>query len=235
MRQLKPQDLLDKKILNKEEDLEENAIKYCRNKYNELLYKHSNNANNYWTEPVKEYEIIILDVYGGKTFLLKSCDLPEGENKELYYSFEIANKIYKNLIDIKDSIINKNNEIQDIFRLDYLKLKNEIDTYKQQDKKIFLEETKIYQLISKTPIYNEYNICQKNIKNLLKKNNELKEELKNNQTTIEDLRKKLKVALDKIQILQTPKTFFEKLKDLFKFEKKKYLIEKKENRNEFYN
>lgn len=223
MRLLKLQDFVDQKILNTDADLEENVIKYCRNKYNEILYKHNNNLNNL-SEPMKEYEIILLDVYGGKTFLLKSSDLPDGENKELYYSFEIANNIYQNLIDIKDSVINEYEEIQDVFKLDYLKLQNEIETYKQQDQEIFLEETKMYHFILKTPIYKEYSVYRKNIKDLVKKNNELEEELKNHKTTIEDLRKKLEFALDRIQVLQIPKPFFERLKDLFKFEKKKYLM-----------
>jgi len=75
----------------------------------------------------------------------------------------------------------------------------------------------------------------KKYEDLLKKNNELEEELKNHETMIEDLRKKLKVALDKIQDLQNPKPFFERLKDLFKFEKKRYLMQSEENRNEIYN
>ena len=41
---------------------------------------------------------------------------------------------------------------------------------------------------------------------------------------IRDLSQKLKVSLERVEFLQRPKTFMEKLKDLFKNDKKRLLI-----------
>ena len=79
-----------------EEQLDNNAIKYFRNKYSMLLSSESDNINLLF-QPNKRYEIFTLDTLGGKSFLVEASSLPEGEGRDLYYSFGIANQIYQRI------------------------------------------------------------------------------------------------------------------------------------------
>ena len=88
-----------------EEQLDNNAIKYFRNKYSMLLSSESDNINLLF-QPSKRYEIFTLDTLGGKLFFTEASSLPDGEDRDLYYSFEIANQIYQRMIDIQDSTFN---------------------------------------------------------------------------------------------------------------------------------
>lgn len=209
-----------------ENQLVKAAIKYCRSKYNEILSQNSSIVN-FLNMPSKEFEIINLDIYGGKTFLLRTYDLPSGENRELYYKFDIANKIYENLIDIKDSTLNEFEETQDFFLQDIMSIQHNIDSLKNEDEKAFNEDMQTYNIIARTPIYTEYRALYRDRENLLQKNNELKSNLDDYNHKIKELSQKLKISLDKIEVLQAPKTFFEKLKDLFKNDNKRLLLPEK--------
>lgn len=204
------------------------AVKYCRNKYKELLSQ-NNNIINVLNKPLKNYEIISLNVYGGKIFLLKTEDLPEGEDKELYYNFDIANKVYEDLIDCKENPVNDIQEVQDLFYYEILKIQDEIVLLKEEDERKFNEDIKLYEAMENTPLYNEYASIFEEREELLIKNKELEKMIEEYNVRLKDLGIKLDIALDRIQVLQSPKTFFEKLKDLFKNDNKKYLTANKKN------
>ena len=108
-----------------EEQLNNNAIKYFRNKYSALLSSESDNINLLF-QPNKRFEIFTLDTLGGKSFLVEASSLPDGENRDLYYSFEITNQIYQKIIDIQDSTFNDYEEVKYIYERDILQTESEI-------------------------------------------------------------------------------------------------------------
>lgn len=189
------------------------VIEYCRNQYNELVSK-ENNAIDLLNKPLKKFEVFSLDVYGGKKELLLTSSLPNGEEKELYYSFDTANKVYQNLIDVTDSMFNEYDEIREIYINDILKIENEIKKLKEQDENLYKEDIKKYDMICKTPLYENYVA--------------LRESLYEQNKQIKDLSKKLQISLERIEYLQTPKNFWRKLKELFgRTDKIKFLPLKK--------
>ena len=213
-----------------EEQLNTSAVKYFRNKYFELLSSESKSIN-LLLQPNKKFEIFTLDVLGGKTFLIETTSLPDGENKDLYYSFEIANQIYKKMIDIKDSSFNDYEEVKYIYEREILQTECEISDLKLKDNELFEKDLNAYNLIAQTPLYEDYKLLNKDKEELLEENKNLHKIILEYNEKIRDLSQKLKVSLERIESLQKPKTFFEKLKDLFRNNKKNFLItEEKEKK-----
>jgi len=190
------------------EQLNTSVVKYLKNKYSELLLTTNSNLN-VLNKPNKIYEIFTLDAFGGKTFLIDANELPDGENRDLYYNFEIANKIYQKIIDIKDSTFNEYEEVTFLYEKEILKKEMEIMDLKSKDNQLFEKDTTTYNLISQTPLYRNYQLLNKDKEHLLTENQNLNK-------TINNLNQKLRITLEKIEYLQKPKTFFEKFKDLFK-------------------
>ena len=213
-----------KKIMKfDEEQLDNDAIKYFRNKYSMLLSSKSNNINLLF-KPNKIYEIFTLDTLGGKTFLVEASSLPDGENRDLYYSFEIANQIYQRIIDIQDSTFNDYEEVQYIYERDILRIESEISDLKIKDNELFEKDINAYNLISQTPLYENYQLLNRDKEKLVEENENLNRIISEYNEKIRDLSQKLKVSLERVEFLQRPKTFMEKLKDLFKNEKKQLSI-----------
>lgn len=207
-----------------EEQLEANAIKYFKSQYSMLLLSSGDNSTDILYKPNKRFEIFILNAVERKIFLTESSNLPDGPNRDLYYSFEIANKIYKKLIDIKDSTFNDYEEIQYLYSREILQNESEISDLELNDNKIFEKDMKAYEIISKTPLYENYQLLNKDKKNLIRENEVLNKTILEYKGEVINLSKKIKISLEKIEILQKPKTFLEKLKDLFKNDKAKLLI-----------
>lgn len=206
-----------------EEQLDNNAIKYFRNKYSMLLSSESDNINLLF-QPNKRFEIFTLDTLGGKSFLVEASSLPDGEGRDLYYSFEIANQIYQRMIDIQDSTFNDYEEVKYIYERDILQTESEISDLKIRDNETFEKDINAYNLISQTPLYENYQLLNKDKEHLVAENENLNKTISDYNEKIRDLSQKLKVSLERVEFLQRPKTFFEKLKDLFKNDKKQLLI-----------
>ena len=206
-----------------EEQLNIKAIKYFRDKYNNLLVLANENAN-FLYQPSKKYEIFTLDTLGGKIFLTETSDLPAGENKELYYNFKIANNIYQKLIDIQDASFNEYEEVKELYEREILKNESEIEDLKLRDNELLKKDLEVYELISQTSLYENYQILNKDKENLVKKNEQLNKTISKYNENIRELSRRLKMSLDRIEQLQKPKTFFEKLKELF-IKDEKYLID----------
>lgn len=206
-----------------EEQLDNNAIKYFRNKYSALLSSENGNINLLF-QPNKRFEIFTLDTLGGKSFLVEASSLPDGEGRDLYYSFEIANQIYQRIIDIQDSSFNDYEEVKYIYEREILQTESEISDLKIKDNEVFEKDINAYNLISQTPLYENYQLLNKDKEHLAAENEKLNKTISEYNEKIRDLSQKLKVSLDRVELLQKPKTFFEKLKDLFRNDKKQLLI-----------
>lgn len=206
-----------------EEQLDNNAIKYFRNRYSALLLSESGNINLLF-QPNKRFEIFTLDTLGGKSFLVEASSLPDGEGRDLYYSFEIANQIYQRIIDIQDSTFNDYEEVKYIYERDISQTESEISDLKIRDNEEFEKDITAYNLISQTPLYENYQLLNKDKEHLVAENENLNKTISDYNEKIRDLSQKLKVSLERVEFLQRPKTFMEKLKDLFKNDKKQLLI-----------
>ena len=214
-----------KKIIKfDEEQLNISSVRYFRNRYSMLLSSNSNNINLLF-QPNKEFEIFKLDVFGGKVCLAEASSLPEGDNRDLYYNFEIANKIYQKTIDIQDSTFNDYEDVKYIYEREILQIESEISDLKIKDNEEFERDINAYNLISQTPLYDNYQMLIKDKEKLAEENENLSKTISDYNEKIRELSQKLKDSLERVEFLQRPKTFVEKLKDLFKNDKKQLLID----------
>ncbi len=211
-----------------EEQLNIKAIKYFRDKYTMLLASANENVNLLY-QPSKKYEMFTLDTLGGKIFLTETTDLPEGKDKELYYNFKIGNDIYQKLIDIRDASFNEYDEVKYIYERENLKNENEIEELKSKDNELFKKDLETYSIINETTLYENYQLLNKDKEYLKKENEKLNKTISKYNENIRELSKKLKVSLDRIEYLQRPKTFLEKLKELF-INDKNYLIDNRKGK-----
>lgn len=213
-----------KKIIRfDEEQLNASSVKYFRNRYAMLLSSKSNNINLLF-QPNKEFEIFTLDVFGGKICLAESSSLPDGDNRDLYYNFEIANQVYQKSIDIQDSTFNDYEDVKYIYEREISQIENEISDLKIKDNEEFERDMNAYNLISQTPLYDDYQLLNRDKEKLVEENENLNRTISDYNEKIRDLSQKLKVSLERVEFLQRPKTIMEKLKDLFKNDKKQLLI-----------
>ena len=201
--------------------LEKEAIRFCRTEYKILLMQ--SRMSRAFEVPKKYFELFRLDVCGGITGLLRSSFLPEGEDKELYYSFNTANDIYELCIDFYDNPLNDEPSVQEFYRNEIIEVEQKIAALKQYDEEIFEREIQAYEIIANSSFHDEYNLLLKGIADYRTQNKKLNEDLQTNRENIADLMKKLKVALNRVEQLQMPRTFLEKLKYLFR-SKEKYLL-----------
>jgi len=213
-----------KKIIRlDEEQLNASSVKYFRNRYAMLLASKSHPINLLF-QPNKEFEIFTLDTLGGKVCLAEANILPNGENRDLYYNFEIANQVYQKTIDIQDSTFNDYEEVTYIYEREISQIENEILDLKTKDNEEFERDMNAYHLISQTPLYDNYRLLNKDKEKLVEENENLNKTISQYNEKIRDLSQKLKVSLERVEFLQRPKTFMEKLKDLFKNDKKQLLV-----------
>ena len=189
-------------------------MKYLKSEYYKLLSLENEDTKLLY-QPYKSFEIFNLDVYGGKTFLADVSNLPDGEDRELFYDFNIANKIYKKIIDIKDSAFNEYEEVQYIYENDILKNESEIIDLKLIDNKKYENDMQAYNIISQTDLYKKFQLLNEDKNYLLTENEKLNNVILEYDQKVKSLSKKLKYSLDRVEVLQKPKSFCEKLKYLF--------------------
>lgn len=213
-----------KKIIEfDEEQLNVSSVKYFRNRYSILLSSKSNNINLLF-QPNKEFEIFTLDVFGGKVCLAEASSLPDGDNRDLYYNFEIANQVYQKTIDIQDSTFNDYEDVKYIYEREISQIENEISDLKIKDNEEYERDMNAYNLISQTQLYDDYQLLSRDKEKLTKENENLNRKISDYNEKIRDLSQKLKVLLERVEFLERPKTFMEKIKSLFKNDKKQLLI-----------
>ena len=93
-----------------------------------------------------------------------------------------------------------------------------------EDRELYEEDIKIYEIVSQTTLFNKYNLLIRDKEYLQKENDNLRETLTKYDETIKELGKKLNTSLARIETLQRPKTFAEKIKDLFNSNNKQLLL-----------
>ena len=158
--------------------------------YSKNLKKEIKEENNY-KKPSKKYEIFYLNIFEGKIVLLNKEYINNNnlENQEIFYSYEIAYKIYNNLLDIYDGIEAEKNEFNELYIDERMKKNLEIEKLKKIDEEIFNNAIKEYQNLNQDKKYKENvereeknlnisNIKNNNISFLKKLINKIKEILK---------------------------------------------------------
>lgn len=142
--------------------------------YLENLQKELSTQDSF-IEPCKQYEILLLNILGGKIILLNKDYIQNNDftNQELYYDYNIASQIYNYLLDIYDGIESEQNEVNELYKDERLKLDAKINELKQEDDAIFAKALSEYNIIKNSKLYDEYiNLKQENQK-LKDKNEEL--------------------------------------------------------------
>lgn len=87
----------------------------------------------------KQYEIFHLNILGGKTILLNTdyINSKDDNEKELFFDYDIALKIYNLILDIEDSIEDEKNEFNELYKNERLEKLKEIERLKLEDNKLF--------------------------------------------------------------------------------------------------
>ena len=156
--------------------------------------------------------------------------LPDGNDKELYYNFDIANDVYLKMIDLNSSAFNDYEEVRFIYENEAIEKKKEISKLKIKDQELFENDVKSYEILSNTTIYENYRLLRSEREKLLKENGDLNSLIKKYNEKIYSLTKKLELSLNKIEELQRPKSFKEKFKELFKNNKQIKLLSNEEGK-----
>lgn len=139
------------------------------------------NSDNTLHIPVKQYEIIYLNILGGKLILLNK-DYIIDKNKadsELFFDYSIALKVYNLMLDIEDGIEDEKNEFNELYKDERLQKNKEIEQLKKQDDILFNNKQLEYNSIINSDIYKNYSKLQEENEQLKLENKRLKEEIKN--------------------------------------------------------
>ena len=111
--------------------------------------------NNTLQFPVKQYEIIYLNILGGKLILLNKNHITnKSENGvEIFFDYSIAFKVYNLLLDIRDGIENEKYEFNELYKDERLKKYEEIEELIKQDDELFQNKQKEYNSTINSNIY----------------------------------------------------------------------------------
>ena len=225
---------LDETEIIKMKEIDENqlkldVIKYLKKEYSTMLKTESGDVNLLY-EPLKKFELFMLDTSEKTVFLSRTSLLPDGNDKELYYNFDIANDVYLKMIDLNSSAFNDYEEVRFIYENEAIEKKKEISKLKIKDQELFENDVKSYEILSNTTIYENYRLLCSEREKLLKENGDLSSLIKKYNEKIYSLTKKLELSLNKIEELQRPKSFKEKFKELFKNNKQIKLLSNEEGK-----
>lgn len=127
--------------------------------------------------PSKKYEICYLNILNGKIVLLNReyIKKEDSSEKEIFYDYSIAYKIYNLILDIYESIEDEQNEFNELYKNERLEKDKEIIKLKQQDEEIFRNALEEYNIIRDSEIYKKYLELEEENKKLTIENNVLKE------------------------------------------------------------
>ena len=97
------------------------------------------NIKNSTISAEKQFEIIYLNILGGKLILLEKKYVvgKDSSNAELFYDYSIALKVYNLMLDIEEGIKDEQNEFNELYKEERLKKSEEIENLKKQDEILF--------------------------------------------------------------------------------------------------
>ena len=126
--------------------------------------------------PVKQYEIVELDVNGGVPVLIDIDNILSfaGEGQEIFYDYKIAYKVYNLLLDIKDSIEAEKEEYPEIYDEERLNILSQIERLKIEDEELFKQKQEEYEIIINSDFFKDYLAIKSEVEKLKEENKELK-------------------------------------------------------------
>lgn len=192
----------------------ENAVKkMCIDKYSEA--RAQNIHTHIWEkEPTKEYEIYRLQLDTEELMLINTKFLPDSKDKEVYYDKDIAIQIYDKLFQLEQNIENSFPELMEMCQEEISEIQETNEKLKKEDEEKYINAVNTYHTICASGIletmkhdFNQINTEKESLKQQLAKSNNI----------IQDLSKKLQVALNRVEELQNQKIgFWARLFDRFK-------------------
>ena len=136
--------------------------------------------NGIFKKPSKEYEIFYLNILGGKIILLNKNNIIKEDlaEQELYYDYSTAYEIYQCLTTIYDGINDEQNEINELYKEERIKLNEKIKSLRQKDEDLFEQKIKEYNIIVSSNVYKEYLQLKEEFEKIKCQNEALVEQLK---------------------------------------------------------
>ena len=127
--------------------------------------------------PVKQYEIVELDVNGGVPILIDIDNILSfaGDGQEIFYDYKIAYKVYNLMLDIKDGLDSEQEECPEIYDEERLNILAEIERLKIEDEELFKQKQEEYEIIINSDFFKEYVSIKSEVEKLKEENKELKE------------------------------------------------------------
>ena len=124
--------------------------------------------------PDKQYEIFYLDNFDDKIFLLNKMYIKntKDDDKELFYDYSIAYKVYNLMLDINDGIKGEQNEFNELYKEERIEKYKQILDLKKQDDILFVKALDEYNILRNSELY-------KNYTRLLEENDKLRVQVEN--------------------------------------------------------
>ena len=177
------------------------AKKFCIDKYIEL--KNEMVGQYLWEEvPKKKYEIYKLIADGEKIFMIDTDFFPEAGEKEVYYDKEIAMKIYENMINLQDNVLNSFPDLMDFYQKEIEDIQAKIEKLKIEDENKYNEDLKYFKIIYDSNIFKS---LKQELEISKKENLKLRFKVEKANNIIKSLSKKLEISLERVQELQNIK------------------------------
>ncbi len=157
--------------------------------------------NDTFCVPNKQYEIIYLNILGGKIVLLNKDYIitTNIRGQELFFDYAIALKIYNCMLDINESIEDEKNEYNELYKEERLQKSEQIDILKKQDEEIFNKKQIEYNIIINSDIYKNYLELEKENEKLRFENKRLTEQVNNSLIVKKDKNSFLKNIINKLR------------------------------------
>ena len=200
----------------KEMDKKQKSIivkKMCLDKYSEAR---NQDTNMYiWEkEPTKEFEIYRLKLDKEELMLINTKYFPDSKEKEVYYDKDIAIQIYDKMFQLEQNVLNSFPELMELYNEQIIEIQESIEKLKKEDEEKFINAVNIYNTIYASGILQTMN---NDINQINTEKESLKQQLAKSNNIIQDLSKKLQVALNRVEELQNQKIgFWSRLFDRFK-------------------
>lgn len=131
-------------------------------------------------EPDKKYEIVYLDILGGKIILLEKRFINSNslDKQMIFYDYSIAYKAFNIMMELKAVTDAEKHEKKDLYDEEKNNLRDEIRMLKKEDNIAFLEKEKEYNFIINSSIYKEYSNMKIAYQKLLNEYKELQSKMK---------------------------------------------------------
>ena len=194
-----------KQLKEMDKKQKENAVrKICIDKYSEVKAE-SKDINIWEKEPKKEYEIYKLKLDTEELMLINTKYFLDSKEKEVYYDKNIAIKIYDNMFQLEQNIENSFPELLQMCQEEIIEIEETINKLKKEDEEKYNEAVNTYNIIHASGILETMKDNFKQVK--IEKEN-LKQQLEQSNHIIQDLSRKLQIALNRVEELQNQKVGF---------------------------